>query len=75
MKTVQEIQQAYGLECAKLGDMVYKYEQLGEQIDKAKLTLHNINVEAVKLDQKMRADAEANGNIAHPVADVPVAPV
>lgn len=58
MRTQEEISKEYGIKCAQLGDAVFRNDDLASQIEKLKLEIHNITVEAKKLDKEL-AKAES----------------
>lgn len=63
VRTIDEIRKEYTQVCGRLGDMTYRASVLAQEIENAKQTLSELNVEASKLDSKEKAD--------EPVPEVP----
>jgi hypothetical protein len=47
MRTHEEINQDYGIKCARLGDLVFRHEAMESEIKKLKVEIQGINEEAL----------------------------
>lgn len=72
-KEMESIQQKYGLACAKLGDLVFKTEQMEKDVHNTKVEIQKLNLEALSLQKKYQESlpkAEPVTSLA-PVPDQP----
>jgi hypothetical protein len=73
MRTIEEVQKEYQMQAALLGDLEYRLDKLSEDRKRMMINMHNLQVEAEKINKANAKDAKAK--VALPDATpVPVNP-
>jgi hypothetical protein len=58
MRTIEEVQKEYQMQAALLGDLEYRLDKLSEDRKRMMINMHNLQVEAEKINKANAKDAK-----------------